>query len=118
MSDSLVLLMNRANDLHIVDPDTVPHSDDLHPLLKIAAAIISAGYDGVAVDEIRLSTGRYIQSIDANLATPEGSILQSLEHIMDSGGVLPDPASVVAAIRQHYDQTAGSAAFAPGGRTE
>jgi hypothetical protein len=118
MSDSLVLMLNRANDLHIVDPDTVPHSDDLHPLLKIAAAIISAGYGGVAVDEIRLSNGRYFQSVDANLATPEGSILQSLQHIMVSGGVLPDPASVVAAIRQHYDQTDGSAAFAPRGRTE
>jgi hypothetical protein len=118
MSDSLVLLRDRANDLHIVDPDTVPHSDDLHPFMEIAAAITVAGYEGVAVDEIRLSNGRYFQSIDANLATPEGAILQSLQHIMDSGGVLPDPASVVAAIRQHYDQTAGSAAFAPRGRTE
>ncbi len=118
MSDSLVLLLNRANDLHIVDPDAVPHSDDLHPFLKIAAAIIIAGYDGVAVDEIRLSNGRYFQSVDANLATPEGAILQSLQNIMDSGGVLPDPASVVTAIRQHYDQTAGSAGFAPRGRTE
>lgn len=117
MSDSLVLLLNRANDLHIVDPDAVPHFDDLHPLLESAAAIIVAGYKGVAVDEIRLSNGRYIQSIDADLATPEGAILQSLRRIMDSGGVLPAPASVIAAIRQRYDRTASGEGSAPGGGT-
>jgi hypothetical protein len=117
MSDSLVLLLSRTNELHIVDPDAVPHFDDPHPLLEIAASIIVAGYEGVAVDEIRLSNGRYIQSIDANLATPEGTILQSLRHIMDSGGVLPAPASVVAAIRQRYDLTVGGEGSAPGGGT-
>ncbi len=117
MSDSLVLVLNRANELHIVDPDEVPHSDDLHPFTVIAAAIIAAGYEGVAVDEIRLSNGRYIQSVDVNLATLEGAILQDLRHMVDAGGVLPAPALVVAAIRQRYDDKAGSEVSAPEGKT-
>lgn len=107
MSDSLILRFNRAEELHIIDPDDVPHFDDLPPLLEIAAAIIIEGYKGVAIDEIKLSNGRFFQAVDVNLGTPEGAILQHLQQIVDAGGVLPAPDLVVRAIREHYGRTAG-----------
>lgn len=111
MSDSLILNLNRANKLRVIDPDVLPPSGDLQPILLIAAAIITAGYKGVAIDEIKLANGRYFQAIDVNRATPEGSILRRLKDIADSGGVLPDPEAVVAAIRRHYDGTSEGEVF-------
>jgi hypothetical protein len=105
MSDSLVFLHNRANELHVIDPDSVPHSDGIHPITLIAAAVINAGFEGVAVDQVRLSDGRYFQAIDVNLATPEGVILHRLQQIAKSGGQLPTPELVVDAIRQQYART-------------
>lgn len=105
MSESIVFLLNRANELHIIDPDTLPHSDDLHPIVEIVVAVLNAGFEGVAVDEKRLANGRYFQSVDVNLATPEGLILHRLQQIAESGGQLPTPELVVDAIRQQYART-------------
>jgi hypothetical protein len=104
MSESLVLLLSRANELHLVDPDALPHSEGLHPIILIAAAIINAGYEGVAVDQLRLSDGRYVQSMSVNLSTPEGLILQRLQRIVDADGVLPEVNSVLGDIRRHYSE--------------
>jgi hypothetical protein len=108
MSDSLILNLNRANELRVIDPDTLSHSDDLQPILLIAAAIIVAGYKGVAIDEIRLANGRYLQAIDVNKSTPEGAILERLQRIANLGGVLPDSETVVASIRQEYGRISGN----------
>lgn len=116
MSDSLVFYVNRANDIHLIEPETLPHFEDFHPILPIAAAIIKAGYEGVAVDERCLSNGRWFQAVDVNLATPEGRLLQRLSSILDSGGLLPSPDAVVAAIRDHYEGTAGGDGAAVRGR--
>lgn len=105
MSDSLVFLHNRANELHVIDPDRVPHSEGLHPIILIAATVINAGFEGVAVDEKRLANGRYFQSVDVNMATPEGVILHRVQQIAESGGELPTPELVVDAIRQQYVRT-------------
>jgi hypothetical protein len=105
MSESIVFLLNRANELHVIDPDSVPHSDGIHPIILIAAAVINAGFEGVAVDQMRLSDGRYFQAIDVNLATPEGVILHRLQQIAELGSQLPTPELVVDAIRRQYART-------------
>lgn len=115
MSDSLVILHNRANELHVIDPDSVPHSDGLHPIILIAAAVINAGFEGVAVDQMRLSDGRYFQAIDVNMATPEGVILHRVQQIAESGGQLPTPELVVDAIRQQYARTGRAVLTRTGG---
>jgi len=103
MSASLVLLAGRSGDLSIVDPDDIPHTDDLSPILLLASAVISAGYAGVAVDELKLSDGRFVQSVDVNLATPEGKIFQKLTSALESGRTLPDANAMLEAIRQVYE---------------
>ena len=50
MSDSLVFVHSRSNELHIVDPDAIPHSDDLSPIMHLAGEVIKAGHKGVAID--------------------------------------------------------------------
>jgi hypothetical protein len=48
MSDSFVVIRNRANDLSIFDPDNIPHTVDPSPIMLLAEAVISAGYAGVS----------------------------------------------------------------------
>lgn len=103
MSNSLVLMHSRANDLHIIDPDEIPHTDDLPPLLLIAVAVIKAGYTGVAVDELKLSNGRIVHSVELNLETPEGKIFQKLSAVLESGRPLPEANTVLEAIRLVYE---------------
>ena len=102
MSDSLVLVLSRSNDLHIVDPDAIPHSDDLSPLLKIAVAVINKGYRGVAIDELKLKDGRFVHSMDADISTPEGKVIQKLAIALDEGRPLPDTPTVLEAIHRIY----------------
>ena len=103
MSDSLVFLRNRADEFCIFEPADIPHTDDLSPILLLAAVVISAGYAGVAVDELKLSDGRFVQSVDVNLATPEGKIFQKLTSALESGRTLPDANAMLEAIRQVYE---------------
>ena len=102
MSDSLLLVHSRSNNLHIVDPDGIPHSDDPSPLMLLAVDIIKAGYEGVAVDEIRLKNGRFVHSLEVNLATPEGLVMQKLSTALTEGRPLPSLPTVLEAIRRIY----------------
>lgn len=107
MSDSLVLVLSRSNDLHMVDPDAIPHSDDLSPLIKLAVAVINKGYRGVAIDELKLKNGRYVYSLEGDLATPEGAVMQKLSTALDEGRPLPNAATVLEAIRRIYERREG-----------
>jgi hypothetical protein len=102
MSDSRVFLRNRAEEFYIFDPDDVPHTDDLSPIMLLAAAVISEGYAGVAVDELQLTSGRYVQSMDVNLATHEGVLFQELSSVAMSGGTLPSAQAVLTMLAQRY----------------
>ena len=102
MSDSILLVHSRSNDLHIVDPDGIPHSDDPSPLMLFAVELIKAGYEGVAVDEIRLKNGRFVHSLEVNLATPEGVVMRKLSTALNEGRPLPDLPTVLEAIRRIY----------------
>ena len=104
MSDSLLFVHSRSNDLHIVDPDAIPHSDDLSPIMQLAGEVIKAGYEGVAIDELKLKNGRYVYSLEVNLSTPEGVVIQKLSTALDEGRPLPNTPTVLEAIRRIYEK--------------
>jgi hypothetical protein len=102
MSDSLVFLRNRADGFCVFDPDDLQHTDGLSPIMLLAAAVIRAGYAGVAVDEVQLANGRYVHSMDVNLATHEGVLFQGLSSVAMSGGFLPSAQTVLSMLAQRY----------------
>ncbi len=105
MSDSLVFYWDRANNLNLIDPDGIPHFDDGHPILNIAVDVINAGYNGVVIDEQKLSNGRYFHALNCNLGTPEGAIVSALQSSFTAGMQIPSSREVIEAINLAY--TAG-----------
>jgi hypothetical protein len=104
MSNSLVLVHSRSNELHVFEPDAIPHTDDLSPLMHLAAEVIKAGYSGVAVDELRLQNGRFVLSMDVDLESPEGLVMRRLSLALDEGRPLPNAPTVLEAIRRIYER--------------
>jgi hypothetical protein len=104
MSKSVVLYHGRDDNFYVVDPDCILHFDDTPPLLRLAAVIMAAGYEGVIVDEERLLNGRVIHFLSTNSATPEGRILAGVSLANSAGKPLPSTAAVLAAIRGEYDR--------------
>lgn len=102
MSDSLLFVHSRSNELHIVDPDAIPHSDELSPLLQLAVEVIKAGHKGVVIDELKLKNGRFVYSLEGDLATPEGLVMQKLSTALEEGRPLPTAPAVLEAIRHIY----------------
>jgi hypothetical protein len=102
MSDSLVFLWSRSNELRIVDPDELIHYDEISPLLKLAIAVINSGYQGIAVDELKRKNGRYVHSMDADISTPEGQVIQKLAQAHEEGRQLPEVTVVLDAIARLY----------------
>lgn len=102
MSDSIVFYLDRNDNLQVIDPDCVPHSDDINPLQQLVIDMINAGYEGVAVDQIRLQDGRYFQAISANLDTPEGQILTNLSEDYLNEKPLPPSQTVLKEIQDSY----------------
>lgn len=102
MNDSLVVYLGRNDAIHIIDPDCVPHSDDLNPLQLLVIDVINAGYKGVVIDEQRLNDGRFFQAISVNEASPEGQILNTLSADYKSGKPLPPAVNVLQQIRDAY----------------
>lgn len=102
MSDSLLIVHSRSNELHMVDPDAIPHSDGLSPLLQLAVEVIKAGHKGVAIDELKLKNGRFVYSLEGDLATPEGLVMQKLSNALEEGRPLPTAPTVFEAIRRIY----------------
>lgn len=102
MSDSVVMYVDRGNVMHVVDPDSLPHTDYLSPIMVIAVAIINAGYEGVLVDEKRLQNGRCFQALNVNMATPEGRILADVSEDNARGKLPPSSRIVLERIRNAY----------------
>lgn len=102
MSNSVVLYHGRDDNLYVVDPDCIPHFDDTPPLLRLAAAIIEAGYEGVIVDEKQLLNGRIIHCLSTNSATPEGRIFAGLAEALSDGKTVPSSAAVLESIQREY----------------
>ena len=100
MKSSIVFYLDRSDTVQVIDPSSLPHSDDVNPLMLIAAAVINAGYAGVIVDEKRLACGRILQALNTNIATPEGRILTALYEVEPAK--LPTPKAVLEDIRRAY----------------
>lgn len=105
MSDFLVCVLSRSGERLIVDPDDFTQEGNLSPLMQIAVAILRAGYGGIAVDAAELRNGRVICSVDADLATPEGRLIQELSSIEKSGWKLPAAKTVLARLALIYRHT-------------
>ena len=104
MSDSLLFVHSRSNELQIFDTDAIPHTDELSPLIQLAVEVINAGYTGVAIDELELKNGRFVQSLEVDLATPEGMVIQKLSTTLEEGRMLPLAPIVLEAIRCIYER--------------
>lgn len=102
MSDALVFLWSRSNELRIVDPDELIHYDEISPLLKLAIAVINNGYQGIAIDELKRKNGQYVHSMDADISTPEGQVIQKLAKAHEVGRQLPEVKVVLDAIARLY----------------
>ena len=100
MTKSVIVYLDRSDTVQIIDPSSLPHSDDVNPLMLIAAAVINAGFDGVIIHEQRLANGRYFQALNTNIATPEGRILTALYKVEPAK--LPTPKAVLEDIRRAY----------------
>lgn len=102
MSNSIVMHLSRSGEVTVVDRDDIPHSDDLQPIMKIAVAVMNAGYTGLAIDELQMSNGRIAHALDVDLATPEGRILLELSSGSESGLLLPDAQTVLDRLTDIY----------------
>ena len=108
MSDSFVFFQGRENDLHVIDPDGVRHSDDITPLQKLVIAVINAGYRGVVVDEKRLANGRFLSCISIDFSTPEGQILQEISTAVEQGQPAPSVNQALEIIAKRYVEVEAS----------
>lgn len=108
MNDSLILYWGRGGDLLIVDSEGLPHFDTEPPLLAHAAALMNAGFDGVAVDQKRLANGQYFQALNVDTASPEGQMMEALHERLQAGFKLPPPEVVVQAVQIEYARRAST----------
>jgi hypothetical protein len=99
---SLAFHISRSGEIHVFDPEQIPHHEDIAPIMLIAAEIICAGYGGVAIDEMRLANGRYFQSLDADISTPEGKLIMQLFSALENGARAPNSKSVLEELNAAY----------------
>jgi hypothetical protein len=104
---SLCVRLGRDNTITVFDPSTLPHTDELIPLLVIAVDVISLGYQGVQIDEMQLSNGRFIHAMEVNLRTPEGQIMQDVAKQIEHGEQPPSSADVLLMIKNASTQAGG-----------
>jgi hypothetical protein len=106
MNKSVIFYLDRSDTVQVIDSGSLSHTDDLSLIMNIAVAVIRAGYDGVVIDQHRMTNGRYFQALNTNIATPEGRILTDLCK-MDPAA-LPTPKAVLSKIRQAYQHGEGA----------
>lgn len=107
MNKSVLLYLDRSNSVQVIESDALAHTDDISPIMLIAAAVMRAGYAGVIVDQHRMANGRYFHALNTNMATPEGRILAAL--CKADQAQLPAPKLVLQDIRRAYQNGRGGA---------
>ncbi len=107
MKSSILYYLDRSGTLKVIDSSSLSHTDDLSPIMNIAVAVIRAGYDGVVIDQHRMTNGRYFQALNTNSATPEGRILANLSKLDPPD--LPSLMEVLRMIQQAYRNGEGAA---------
>lgn len=107
MKSSILMYLDRGDTVHVLDSSSLPHTNEISPLMLIVAEIIIAGFKGVMVDEYRLANGRYFQALNVDKKTPEGQIISRLRGLDQT--TLPTPRDVLNEIRQAYLSKTGAA---------
>ena len=96
-------------EISIFDPDKAPRIEEdasAYYKAEVCIAILNAGYQGVDLAELKLSNGRFAQSIACQHGTPEGEIYAEVCRAADEGYLVPVD-QVLAAIEKLYIQTGG-----------
>ncbi len=106
MSKSIAFYYGRDDVFHVIDTDNLPIAQNLQ-VIDFVVAVINAGFNGVVVDETKLSDGRFIQCISANQDTPEGQIVQALAITADLGKPMPSIDFVLEKIKKIYADLGG-----------
>jgi hypothetical protein len=106
MKSSILFYRDRGDTLNVVDSDALSHTDDISPIMLIAATVMRAGYDGVVIDQYRMANGRYFQALNTNSATPEGRVLAALCKL--DPAQLPPSQDVLEMIRRAYQNGGGA----------
>ncbi len=107
MTSSILVYQDRSDTVHVVDSSSLPHTNNISPLMLIVLEIMLAGYKGLTVDEQRLADGRYFQALNVDRNTPEGQIMIRLSNLDQSK--LPTPKQVLNEIRHAYLYRTGAA---------
>ena len=102
--DIFLLFQDRNDRMHVFDSSIIPHFEQGHALIDLAASVTFAGYQGVAVDAFQISDGRHLISVQVNEDTPEGAIMKKLEHDFRHGKPLPSSAKLVENIAEKYGE--------------
>jgi hypothetical protein len=104
MNKTIMFYQDLSGTLHVLDPEALPQTEQLSPILEIATAVIRTGLKGVRVDQQQMANGRYLLAMDVNIETLEGQILQRLGELQAAGQVLPSARAVLSMISQAYQQ--------------
>jgi hypothetical protein len=104
MNSSVIFYQDLSGIVRVVDPDALACSEELSPLMELAAAVILTGLKGVRVDEQRRPNGTYLQAVDLDTATPEGQVFERLFQLHAVGRSLPSASVVLEMIATAYLQ--------------
>ena len=101
-TQSMGIYLNRNGGVDMFDPNHLPASEDQEELNNIAIAVINAGYQGIKIDESRLSNGKYVHAIAGRMDTHEGVLFQYLKQAFERNEQLPSPEHVLACLSAAY----------------
>lgn len=100
MKDDFIIYRDQGHALNVIDPRKISHTDDLSPIMKIAGDVMTAGYQGVVVDECQLPNGAYLQALNVDLETHEGEFVNFLCKV--DPAELPSSEVILRTIKRAY----------------
>jgi hypothetical protein len=101
-AESSFLYADRGGYLNTIDPDLLTHFEECSPLLELAVHVICEGYCGIAIDEVKMSNGKYFQALNVNMATPEGRLFTELQKRSLLGESLPKCKKILRNLAAEY----------------
>lgn len=105
---SMCMYLDHGNNVHIFPTDDIAHFNNTPLVIQIAAAIVSAGYKGVRLDEYQLKSGRWFHSPNVCTEFLEGRLMAELMELHLAGKPLPQPVEVLTYLSMHYATESGS----------
>jgi hypothetical protein len=101
-SESLLTYVDHRGDLHVASSDDLEHSDSTPHVIRIAAAMVKAGYKGVKLDEFKMANGRWLHVPNVCRSLPGGALLAELLEDHKLGKSLPSIADVMVKLEAQY----------------